>query len=336
MNVLMICGTYPPEVCGIGDYTARLSESLVRIGLRVMPLPTLWNMRSVARIVESASDPQYDIVHIQYPGVGYGHSLVPQILSVKVPAVVTLHEFSHVKLLRRIACLPFLFSARQMVFTSEYELANVMRFFPWIANKSVAIPIGTNIIPVQTRRPRNFNEVIYFGLIAPRKGIEQVLQFAAYLEQEKAGFKIRLIGQVPSMFRDYADSLIEKAQGLPVTWTLGKSDHEVAELLSRASVAYLPFPDGASERRGTLKAALSSGVVCVSTEGEQTSDTLRGALTIASDGREALTKIRTLLGDRVAWERASAASMMYSESFHWDHIARSHLQVYAKLLERNG
>jgi glycosyltransferase involved in cell wall biosynthesis len=337
MNVLMICGTYPPEICGIGDYAARLSESLSLIGIKVMTLPKVqWNLRSAARILDSASDPKCDIVHIQYPGVGYGYSLIPQILSAKVRPVVTLHEFSHVKLLRRIACLPFLFTARQMVFTSEYELANVRRHFPGIASKSVAIPIGSNIVPVQTGRPRNFSEVIYFGLIAPRKGLEQVLQFASYLEQEKVGLKVRVIGQVPPMFRSYADSLMAKAQGLPVTWTLGKSELEVAELLSTASVAYLPFPDGASERRSSLNAVLSSGVVCVSTEGEQTSESLRGLLTFASDGREALTKTLALLSDRRSWGKASAAGIMYSESFHWDHIARSHLEIYTRLLEQRG
>jgi glycosyltransferase involved in cell wall biosynthesis len=337
MNVLMICGTHPPDVCGIGDYTARLIESLRHIGTNVTTLPGVrWNLRSAGKIIESATRPRYDIVHIQYPGVGYGHSVVPQLLSARVPAVVTLHEFSHVRIPRRIASLPFLLSARQLVFTSEGELSNVRRVFPGIARKSVVIPIGTNIAPVRAEGPRDFSEVIYFGLIAPRKGIEQVLEFASCLRQEEPGISVRLIGQVPASFRHYAETLKAKAQGLPVKWTLGKAEPEVAELLSTASIAYLPFPDGASERRGTLKAALGSGVVCVSTEGKQTSEALRGLLTFASDGRDALKKIRTLLADRGLWERTSAEGLAYSASFQWDHIARSHVQLYKKLLGEGG
>jgi glycosyltransferase involved in cell wall biosynthesis len=195
------------------------------------------------------------------------------------------------------------------------------------------IPIGTSILPVQGGEPRHFDEVIYFGLIAPRKGVEQVLEFASIARREQAGFGVRLIGRVPIEFRDYAKKLMTEAAALPVIWTLEESELEVAERLARASLAYLPFPDGASDRRSSLKAALSSGVVCISTEGKGVSEEMRKILIFASDSEHAVATAKVLLADRCALERLSKEGVAYSDSFRWDHIARSHLQVYGRLCE---
>jgi glycosyltransferase involved in cell wall biosynthesis len=337
MNVLMISGSYPPEACGVGDYTAKLVESLSQLGITVKTLKGVrWNLKSMGRIRETIAQHQCDVVHIQYPSVGYGRSLVPQLLSFTVPAVVTLHEFSHVRIPRRLACVPFLFSARHLLFTSQFELDKVKRIFPWIARKSTVIPIGTSIIPVQGTKPRNFDEVIYFGLIAPRKGIEQVLELASAIKHEHAGIGVRLIGRVPDVFRDYARTMMSKAKDLPVTWILEESESEVAERLARASLAYLPFPDGASERRSSLKAALSSGVVCITTEGKEAPEPLRKVLVFATDSRDALAKVKEFLTNRQSWNLLSTESMAYSATYRWDHIAHSHLNVYERLCGEVG
>jgi glycosyltransferase involved in cell wall biosynthesis len=332
----MICGSYPPDVCGVGDYSAQLVESLQQLGVEATALKGIrWDWRSVKRVREAIAHHSADIVHIQYPSVGYGRSPMPQLLSLRVPAVVTLHEFSHVKMLRRAASVPFLLAGARLVFTSHYELEYVRGMFRWVAGKSFVIPIGTNIPPVQREQPRQTDEVIYFGLIAPRKGLEQVLEFASKLKREGSGLKVRLIGRVPDAFAEYAEKLIASAVDLPVVWMRDLSKLEVAEQLAHASVAYLPFPDGASERRGSLTAVLSSGVPCVSTAGKQTSKQLREVLRFASDAQGAVAEVKALLADRRAWENASARAITYAESLSWESIARSHFEVY-DALRREG
>ena len=335
MNILMISGSYPPEVCGVGDYTAQLVESLRRMDVEVRTLEGVkWNLGSLAKILEATGHHRYDIIHIQYPTVGYGSSLIPQLLSLKVPAIVTLHEFSQARLPRRLATIPFLLFARRLLFTSAYELAGIQRMLPGIGRKSEVIPIGTNVRPSPIPKPRRFDEVIYFGLIAPRKGIEQVIEFSAAASQTDPGIRVRVIGRVPDAFRDYARQVMALAADLPIRWTLDKSESEVADILAEASLAYLPFPDGASDRRGSLKAALSSGVVCISTDGKAVPDELRKHLVFASDGKDALEKARSLLTDRSSLESLSAESRAYSESFDWEKIARKHLEVYARFAEQ--
>jgi glycosyltransferase involved in cell wall biosynthesis len=333
----MVCGSYPPDVCGVGDYTAQLIESLRQAGATAKVLSGMpWNWQSLRKMRKAIAQQSYDIVHIQYPSVGYGHSLIPQILSFCVPVVVTLHEFSHVRVLRTAASVPFLISGKRLVFTSRYELDHVRRIFPWVSSKSHVIPIGSNIQPIQDKRERDFNEFIYFGLIAPRKGIEQVLEFASVLKQERGAYKVRIIGRVPDQFREYALKLKAQASDLPVIWSSNLSDSEVAEHLARASIAYLPFPDGASERRGSLKALFSSGVACVSTAGKQTSTELQEVLEFASDSKDAAAKAIALTADRPAWELLSAKSLVYSASFRWDSIAQCHLDLYRGLIRERG
>jgi glycosyltransferase involved in cell wall biosynthesis len=329
LKVLMVCGSYPPEVCGVGDYTAKLIESLQRLGAEVTALHGMrWDWHATKMVRAAIARHSSDVIHIQYPSVGYGRSLMPQLLSIRVPAIVTLHEFSHVKALRRAASVPFLLAGERLVFTSQYELDYVRRRFPWIARKSVVIPIGANIVPVRRGQERQTDEVIYFGLIAPRKGLEQVLELASNLKRDGSTLKVRLIGKVPEAFQAYAERLKEDAKHLPVVWTKDASELEVAERLAGASVAYLPFPDGASERRGSLKAVLSAGVPCVSTRGKQTSRQLQDVLSLASDSMDAVKSVKALLDDHSAWERASAKGVAYAESFRWESIARSHLDIY--------
>lgn len=329
MHVLMVTGSFPPDVCGVGDYAYRLTQALVEQGVEVTIIDkarlTAGPYRSV---LEDLQRIRYDILHIQYPSVGYGKSLFPQLLSLKMPAIVTLHEFSQVRLARKLASISFLLSARHLLFTSEIEMNWVGRFFPQIMAKSSVIPIGSNILPVGESYIRRRDEVVYFGLISPRKGIEEVLKFAAIGHRLNTHIKVRIIGSVPEPFRRYAARMIERSRDLPIIWTLDKSESEVAKLLAESAVAYLPFPDGASERRGSLKVILSAGVVCISTEGRRLPEPLRRQLVIARDGEEAFAKAVALLADQQRCDLLSSASVDYAKSFSWEHIARRHIQIY--------
>jgi hypothetical protein len=54
---------------------------------------------------------------------------------------------------------------------------------------------------------------------------------------------------------------------------------EVSKELARSSHAYLPFPDGITDKRGSALACLKHGVAVLTTHSEQTPDWLRVATT---------------------------------------------------------
>ena len=93
----MLCGSWALNRCGVADYANLLAGSLFMKDVQVIPLSvTGFGLRSISSIRRQLSDSGADILHIQYPAIGYGRSLVPAILAAAPkpqPIVVTLHEF---------------------------------------------------------------------------------------------------------------------------------------------------------------------------------------------------------------------------------------------------
>ena len=77
-------------------------------------------------------------------------------------------------------------------------------------------------------------------------------------------------------------------------WLLDRGDDETAGLLAGASAAYLPYPDGASERRGSLIAALGNGAPVVTTDGPDRPADMDGVVMLAPDPAAACARLEAL------------------------------------------
>ena len=130
MKLAMVSGSYPPDVCGSGDYTQRLAEALEVRGVSVEVITgTDWGVKNVPRVQRLIRTLRADLTHIQYPTVGYGRKLGPQLIGLFERAVVTPHEASQTHILRRLSLFPFLFG-RRIIFTNRFEQAYVSRMAP--------------------------------------------------------------------------------------------------------------------------------------------------------------------------------------------------------------
>ena len=78
----MITGSFPPDICGVGDYTDVLVKNLKRkkIDIGVFNYKD-WKLKKIFRIKNEICKERSDIYHLQYPTQGYGYSLVPSFLS---------------------------------------------------------------------------------------------------------------------------------------------------------------------------------------------------------------------------------------------------------------
>ena len=96
----MVTGSFPDDPCGVGDYTARLSQELARQGMHVCILTTdlpeiksldhhsitvckvvkSWRLYNTFRFVRSLKAMKPDLIHIQYPTRGYRWFLLPNLL----------------------------------------------------------------------------------------------------------------------------------------------------------------------------------------------------------------------------------------------------------------
>lgn len=337
MKVAMVTGSYPPMTCGVGDYTHKLVGSLQEIGAKVDVFSSGldWSLLNSKKLADSISAASPDIIHIQYPTVGYGSSLGPQALSfMSKPSVVTVHEVSQVHMLRQLSLVSFTLSADRVIFTSEYEMSYASRWAPRLATRSTVIPIGSAIAASVVGSVKDIDDIIYFGLIRPKKGLEQVIRLAYLAKKEGLPLTVRIVGLVDSQQHQYFNKLQSTADGLPVFWDLGLSEHQVSDLLARSHIAYIPFPDGASERRSSLLALLSNGVATISTKGIFTTGAMAEAIAFADTPEEALAVVRDLNANPAKRRLLTDKAREYVGMRDWKNIAHRHLELYREVLKQ--
>lgn len=328
----MLTGSAPPDACGVGDYTFALVSALESAGFPAeMLCHKEWDISGTERLVRRLSQEKEALLHIQYPTFGYGYSLGPQVCSLARRSVVTLHEFSLAHVLRKVSLLPFTVRSPRLVVTAEFESRMLTRSMPWAKEKITIIPIGSNIAATRAASLAYRPRVLYHGLIMPRKGLEEWLALARMARERNTGWEFMVVGKIPPAHAVYAEELIHGASADSVQWVLDRTEREIAALFSEGGVAYLPFVDGASDRRGSLKAVLAAGLPTITTESEQTPESLKNAVVFARDVEAAFDCARCLMGSMEERERLARAAIEYSQSFCWDRIAEAHIRMYEEL-----
>ena len=333
LRVTLVTGSFPPDHCGVGDYSARLAEALGEMGVHVDVLHGgQWNLRRLPALIRDLDRLRPDLVHIQYPTIGYGRGLAPQGLAGlirKWPVVTTIHEFSQSHALRQLALLPFSHGAG-LVFTTDQERCAYQIRCRRIRGIIATIPIGSNV-PFHPSLVRDEKHVVFFGLIRPNRGIEDVLDLARIVKDQGLGLSIEIIGNDDIRYLDYSKQLQQTARSMNVQWTPGLSLEQVGARLGRARFAYLPYPDGASPRRGSLLAALGNGAVVLTTVGAQTTPDMRTAIAQVASPAGAALRLKSLLASPAETAELVRRSMSVASAFSWSNIAERHVELYGRL-----
>ncbi len=331
MKVAIVSGSWPPSRCGVGDYSACLSDALHARGMTVLRAPTqdvcppAWRAPAILKRLEADG---VDLVHIQYPTMGYGRSLFPSALALasRLPIVVTLHEFSIFRFYRLPWFMPFAACADTVILTSAAEQAAFRRRLPMARARSVVVPIGTNIGRgrASVRDPR---ALCHFGLLLPGKNIEAFLDLAELLRNGGQAWRLHLIGAIPQEHQAYGEQIVKRARALGMAVHLGLPEADVADLLSSMSAAYLPFPGGATERRGSLLAALANGVRVLAPVGKLTAEWLATRIIDTQSAQDAAR----LLGMKLPCSKPDKTG---PETFGWETIAESHVGIYERAMRK--
>jgi len=323
--VLIVSGSVPPAPCGVGDYSARLCLLLRERGLDA----NLIALRR-ANFFQTLRLSRKAIVHIQYPSIGYGLSLLPQLLCLLARRpIVTIHEFSQVHFLRKLSELPFLLFARRVIVTTAYERNAIEH----LVHRSVdVIPVASTVFPEEMDIDIQAREgVVFFGLLRPNKGAEEFLALARELKAQNPSFPIRAYSSIPARNESYASSILRQGRDLGIDWQVNRSLAEVSTGLLSSKYAYLHFPDGVSDRRSSFVAALTHGLVVLTNKGDMTSPELDEGVVYVDGPSEAFARISEIEHDPVLAseqiERARALSLRYDPERFTDH----HLSIYATL-----
>ena len=335
-SVLMVSGSWPPDACGVGDYTERLCGALEADGIDVVRFADPRLSRLYSRdVIRRAAATACDLVHIQYPTVGYGRSYTPAALPGAVrgkPVVVTLHEYSVFRWYRRNWFAPYAHGCAARIFTTDDERRLFAQRFPRRAGVDETIEIASNIPASPPGGARERNKVVYFGLIAPNKGIEDALTLAELARAAESPLVFELIGAVQAQHRAYAEAVRRRATAAGVALAFDIPADAVARRLAGAGFAYLPFPDGASAKRGTLAAALVNRLIVVTRHSAITPPWIAAATFDALEPAQALARLNGLLTDGAAWDAATRKSRAADARYRWDSIARRHADLYRLLL----
>jgi glycosyltransferase involved in cell wall biosynthesis len=334
VKVAFLIGPCPKGTCGVGDYTRLLAAALDIKGVRTEVFECAEGSPAfrVFRLATAIRGFQPDVTHLHYPTAGFGKGLTPQLFSLLRRSVLTVHELEGTHLLRRLSFYPLWARARHIIFTTEPNRDYSLRWAPWVRSISSVVPLSSNI-PVRTngRNGHGSAEVIHFGLLRPNKGIEDVLEFARLAYSAKLPIGIRIVGGSLTRHKAYLSSLRAASAELPVIWDLDLTAEEVAHRLAGATLAYMPFPDGASEKRTSLLAALGSGLPVVTTRGEFTPSELKDAAWLCASPSEALIAARTLLERSDLREALGSRARQYAERFSWESAVQSHIAIYQGL-----
>jgi len=333
-RVTTLCGSIRPNYSGTDDYNEILIRMLRRQGVDAASVDIgRWTLSQLPRLLRAVGQARPDAIVMQYPTDSFGHSLLPQAfaaIQTIAPLVVILHEFAFAHPLRRLAVGGLLLRAASVVATADSEAMALRRWYPWAASKIQVIPIASNV-PGRDWCPDTMPTVVTFGQIRPDKGLEDFLMCQELLQRQFPDLRFVIIGSMVPQWSDYFVKIETECRRRGITILTGLSDYEVAEQLSKASLALMPITGGVSFRRGSFLAAAACGVPIAAQTGPDTPPALQSILPEAAT-RERLVAIASdILEQRSAREAAHERSVKISALASWDLIIPRYLAVLEAL-----
>lgn len=334
LRICFVVGEEKANHCGVKDYSVRLAEAMARIGIAaVVSASPSWGARASLSFFRRLREMNYDIVHIQYPSIGFKWSLWPHFagcLTSYQKSVVTIHEYSGLPSLHRLSTHLFRWTAARMLFTTEFEAS---RFGKAFGNRNAPpqiVPIGSNVPEYPVDLTRNLN-VIYFGQIRPDRGIEEFIALARLSFGVSRPFAFLVVGSVPRKHSEYYQMIRAEAPS-QLQWLIDLELSDVAKVMASSLAAYLPFPDGASYRRGSMLAAMMNGLPVITRTGAATVPDLLHSVLPAAQPEEALAQLDSLYTRPEYGQAKASQARTLVRGFSWEEIARQHADIYNKML----
>lgn len=371
-KVLMVLGSLPPMKCGVGDSMVMLAQHIQTMGVstsiltsedadvvpgvdthRFMDSWSIWNLN---KFLKKVLDLKPDIVHIQFPSLGYRLGLLPYFIPFflwlnEVPVIQTWHEppvkspfavSTSQRIKRFIFSLRYIpnFLSRDILVEVQLGALQELRSFfrPLLSRKTIEyIPVASNISKspcdseqlavVRERYLVNGDKrklVVYFGFPFPHKGIEQIFEIATP--------KDHYVVLIATLDKDnsYQRSLslyLDGLEGWEDSYTVTGFLHEtkVADLLCAADVVILPFRTEVTPRNGSFLAARLQGTPILTTSKSRVGFDQNENVHYCSpeDIIQMKDSLQLLLDQNVPKKPL--------DTIGWKDIARHHVDLYFKI-----
>lgn len=285
MTIRLISGSWPPDVCGVGDHIDGLRKALLEKGEDVVPVRlSRYSALSAIMVVLRSWLRRGDRAVLAYPTEGYGRSVVPFLLALcrRGSLLVHIHEYGSKNAACRWLLRLFRFQSA-LYFSNTADKQRYMHDTGMVDENDRVIkvlPSPSNIEPQKSCDPTSHQgppTILHFGQIRPHKGIEQVLAVFKHLKRQARETHLVIAGAIPSGYESFAEQVRATATDEGIDLRLGLATDTLSKLIAEADVMFLPYPAGADEKRGTLAAGLAHGTACVTTYGPHTTDLVRDA-----------------------------------------------------------
>jgi glycosyltransferase involved in cell wall biosynthesis len=338
LRIVTLCGSADSKSDAVRGSQDILETAFAERGLTVRPVDLLdWSLPRVPALLRAIGRERPDVILMQYPSHAFGSSFGPLAvvaLQRVAPVVIMLHEFVAAHPLRKLAVGGLTARATLVATTAERQAESLRQWYPWLRPRLRHIPIFPNV-PEREWVPQLRPKVSYFGQLRPSKGIEDFLQCQEVISAQMPEVEFEIVGSIVPKFKDFADGIIAQAQARSVSMIIDREIEEVADVLATATVALLPFPDGASFRRSSMLAMANCGVPIVTTTGSDTPADLRPfieqAVDVADLARLTLLYLRDE-GSRLTAHRQSRALV---SGFGWSASVDGYLALFEEAVRRS-
>lgn len=357
MKIVFITNNYPPEICGVGDYTYYLSQELLKRGFEVKVF------KLDAAVYANIRKINPDLINIQYTPSLYrnaclGLGLVIFAFWVKlrgIRCVTTFHEryrafslnpkLALLSLIQRVNLFFMIIASEAVIFCAQHWAKDCRNYFLGPRGKTYYLPVGSNIpdIPFsqeQRRRKRSElganDETIILGTFGKVENsinkfyFDTLLSSYESLKRNGCNVILLLIGwplKDSGLYFPYKERIA--SDGIKSVGRLPAG--EVSEYLNIFDIYLAPFDDGLTARKGTVMAAMHHGLPVISTLRAKTDNIFNscGAVKLAAPEKKLfLDALLNLVENRQ--ERlllGNAAKVFYEENFSWARIAGEFIEI---------
>lgn len=316
MNISVITAALPPQLDGIGDYTALLCAELTKSAcVRILtshspahhPLPSIVieelfspsEPKSVCRIADSVQANPPDWLLLQYNPFAYGkwglNPYLPQTIRAlrrRLPQMrfaLMLHEtfvppirwqFRVMRLWQRWQLKALGRSADLLFFSTESWIEELKPWFP--GRPMVHLPVGSNMprVTISSQEARERLDIGQEKCVLGIFGTAHPSRMLGLIRQSaEAAQQAGHAIQILYMGPDGA-TIRKTFEGLPVIADGPLPAEEISRRLAAVDLYLSPFIDGVSTRRGSFITGLQHGLPTLGTCGQWTDSLLK-----AQDGQ---------------------------------------------------
>ena len=210
MKVLVVCGSFPPIKCGVGDYanvlynkmadkidvtvlTSKNADVPTDSKVKIINLIEKWKGYSLYKaILKEIKSGKYDLVHFQFPTSEYVNSsimlfiVLPIILKLRrIKVVYTIHEYSNNRWISKVLRKPAIYCSNRIIVVEDAFKSDILKRNKLINKDKInIIHIGANV-PKSTKTKDEILCLRNKFLTDRRVGIEKIVGYFGFINVSK-------------------------------------------------------------------------------------------------------------------------------------------------------